>query len=276
MSTVTVLGASGYIGGRLLAHLRRAGHQRIWSPGTEEILGGSVFSRPLGKVFYCIGKTADFAIAPLSTLDAHAGLLARLVLQADYERLVYLSSTRLYDGLAGIVTEETPLQLNPADPRHLYDITKALGEHFVLARSSGRGRVARLSSVYDLDPAAGGFLSDILQKLLRAEALGIKAHPAGARDYVHIKDVLDALVALMDREAALPLLNVASGENVSNAQLVAWLADAGRRLSLEAHEALPVPVSPVIDVMRLRQLGVQPGGLQSFIAAHFARLDVEK
>ena len=46
LSTFTVLGASGYIGSRLVAHLQAQGHS-VWSPARG---AAEVFTRPLGHV----------------------------------------------------------------------------------------------------------------------------------------------------------------------------------------------------------------------------------
>ena len=66
---------------------------------------------------------------------------------------------------------------------------KALGEHFVLCRSDGRGRVARLSSVYDADPAAGGFMNGVIRTFCGQAWVQVAAHPANVRDYIHVMDL---------------------------------------------------------------------------------------
>ena len=45
--------------------------------------------------------------------------------------------------------EAEPLVFDPTDPRRIYDLSKALGENLTLARTGGRGAVARLSNVFD-------------------------------------------------------------------------------------------------------------------------------
>ena len=85
-STFTVLGASGYIGSRLVAHLRAQGHT-VWAPARGD---AEVFTRPLGHVMYCVGLTADFRTRPFDTVDAHVGLLAEVLRRAQFDSLLYL------------------------------------------------------------------------------------------------------------------------------------------------------------------------------------------
>src|SRR5262249_21758891 len=63
----TVLGASGFIGGHLAAHFRKAGVRHLAPPKwTDDVL-----HRPLGHVLYCIGLTADWRSRPHDTVRAH-------------------------------------------------------------------------------------------------------------------------------------------------------------------------------------------------------------
>lgn len=253
--TSTVLGASGFIGARLTAYLRAQGEEVFAPPrGSQEI-----FARPLGKLYYCIGLTADYAQNPAATFEAHSGYLVRLLEQADFERIVYLSSTRLYDGMAD-GREDAALPMRVDNPRHLYDLTKALGEHFTVLHAQGRGRVARLASVYDDAPDATGFLPELLRQLALERQFSLNSAPDVSRDYIHIDDVLAALLAIMNHGQASTLYNVASGENVSNAEMAALINAAGWRVELTQAPGKVAP-SPRIDIERLRNLGIVPRGV---------------
>jgi len=78
--------------------------------------------------------------------------------EARFEHLVYLSSTRLYDTLdAEIAQEDMPLYLSPIQPRHIYDLSKALGENMCLTITDGRASVARLACVFGTVAGTPGF-----------------------------------------------------------------------------------------------------------------------
>lgn len=262
----TVLGATGFIGARLVAHLRARGEQVFAPPrGSEE-----VFERPLGKLYYCIGLTADYARNPAATFEAHSAYLVRLLERARFDSLVYLSSTRLYDGLAE-ARENAPLNISVTNPRHLYDLTKATGEHFTLLHSQGRGRVARLASVYDAAPDATGFLPDLFRQLARERQFSLDSAPNISRDYVHIDDVIAALTAIIESGQPETIYNVASGENVSNADLVAAINQAGWQVSL-ARPAVAAGATPVVDIERLKALGVAPRNTLAHVQRYLENL----
>jgi nucleoside-diphosphate-sugar epimerase len=253
----TVIGSAGFIGRHLVQHLRATGYQ-VLEPARDTF---HWLERPLGHVFYCAGLTADFAQRPHDTVQAHVSLLSRVLQQGQFDSLVYLSSTRLYDGsLVDPADEATPLELDPRQPRHLYDLSKALGESLCHATSGGRARVARLSCVYRDAGDADGFLPMLLRSVPQAVAqaesgtpprLRVDTTPHAARDYVHLDDVLCALVLIATR-GTQPLYNVASGRNLSNRELFARLRElSGCEIVASQHQmARP---SSRIDISRMRR-----------------------
>lgn len=252
MSRYTVVGASGFVGSATVAALRADGAD-VYAParGDPELL-----HRDLGRVVYCAGLTADYLQRPFDTVEAHVGLLARLLEKGRFERLVYLSSTRLYDALgAEGGREAAPLRLDPADPRHVFDLSKALGENLCLTQSQGRCAVARLSNVFDWREGAPGFLSEWLQRARTERAIRLESAPEYVRDYVQLDDAVAALRAIADRGTA-SIYNVASGENLSNADLAAIFERCGWRISFT--RAAPPQAAPACDVERLAALGARP------------------
>jgi nucleoside-diphosphate-sugar epimerase len=187
-----------------------------------------------------------------------------------FERIVYLSSTRLYDGLPKAdVDEAEPLVFDPADPRRVYDLSKALGENLIITRADGRGRVARLANVYDWTDGAPGFLSEWLIRARSERDLALDSSPAVARDYIHLDDVVAALIAL----AAAPepaIVNVASGDRVANRQIAEVFAEAGWRVSFTGDANPPPP--PNARVERLAALGVRPRGVKDVVAGYLKGL----
>jgi len=266
MNCATIVGGGGFIGRRLVAHLRRLGWAcRVPARDNREFLDDD---DDLGTVFYCAGLTADFARRPHDTVGAHVALLNDVLARADFDALVYLSSTRLYDGRPGFagaeVDEDTPLALDPAQPRHLYDLSKALGESLCRQASGGRARIARLSCVYSGgDDDADGFLGSLLARLRAADrgpALEVDSSAEATRDYVHVDDVLDALVAIAGR-GTRPLYNVAGGVNVANRQLFARLGELAG-CELRALRDGPVPCPAPVSIARMQsEFGWRPRAL---------------
>ena len=250
----TLIGGDGFIGRRLQARLR----DERWTCQVPARDAPWLFSRPLGHVFHCAGLTADYAARPFDTVEAHSTLLARVLRDADFEAVVYLSSTRLYDGCpgnaGGEVDEDTPLALDPAQPRHLFDLSKALGESLCRQASGGRARIARLSCVYSgAEDDADGFLGTLLSRVRAADrgaVLEIDSSAEAARDYVHVDDAVEALVAIATK-GTRPLYNVAAGVDVTNRELFARLAELAG-CELRSRRDGPVPVSAPVSIERMQ------------------------
>lgn len=216
----TVLGASGFIGSHLTRYLRSAGHE-VYTPARGD---AALFDRELGHAVYAVGMTANYAANPHETVEAHVGFLSRVLREARFASLLYLSSIRLYDGCIGECREDTDLILNPGNPRHLFDLSKALGES--LCRASGRAgvRIARLASVYADELDTDNFLHGLIKSVMRQKTVKLNAPPNAARDYIHMDDLCRLLESIAV-SGKRPVYNVASGKNVSNERLMALMAE---------------------------------------------------
>lgn len=257
----TIIGGQGFVGQRLFHYLTEQGWN-CWVPQKND---PELFERPLGYVFYCAGLTADYARRSFDTVDAHVSLLNAVLHRAEFASLVYLSSTRLYDGLQkDCVSESDNLTVNPANPRHIYDLSKALGEALCFSASQGKAKVARLSCVYHDAQDADGFLPQLLRSVIDHRGQGsltMETSAAFARDYVSLDDVVRGLVDICvhGREK---IYNLASGENISNADLFDLIHD------LTGVEVIPASAaqagsSPVINMQRfVTEFGWQPASLR--------------
>lgn len=253
----TVIGAAGFIGSHLAAMLQGRG----WECFTPEKNDPRLFSDELGYVFYCAGLTADYLKRPYDTVEAHCCLLNRLLHQGCFTSLVYLSSTRLYDGLPiAHADEDSDLRLNPTNPRHLYDLSKALGESLCRVAGKERAKIARLSCVYGDAFDSDGFLPKLLRDAASAEEMEVDSSPHLARDYVQLSDVLELLI-LIATQGKQVTYNVASGENISNAAIFKKIeAQTGCRV-LPLREDIPPPM-PQASIERIhKEFGWKPAGV---------------
>ena len=267
MSGYTVIGAAGFVGSRVAAHLRDRGIEPFCPVRDDP----GLWDRDLGRIVYCAGLTGDYRTRPFATIEAHVSLLARLVGQAKFDRIVYLSSTRLYDLLPdGVGREDRAIAVNANNPEHLYELSKLLGENLVLHRSGGRGAVARLSYVFGWDDDAQGFLSDWLRAARDATKLTLDSGPSVARDYIHVEDVATALVALAD-SGRTDIVNVARGEMLSNADIALVFKQRGWEIDFtrEGGEAKRVIA---IDPTRLDALGAAARPVLPLIGGYLAGL----
>jgi nucleoside-diphosphate-sugar epimerase len=248
----TIIGGKGFIGRHLVDRLIATG----WSCRVPERHEVDNSQENMGHVFFCAGLTADYLRRPFETIEAHVSLLSRILQTNRFESLVYLSSTRLYDSQPGSEgKEEMPLLLTPANPRHLYDLSKALGESLCLATGKGRARIARLSCVYKDHTDGEGFLPMLLRRIIADNCLTLEvdSSPSFARDYVAVDDVVEALI-LIATQATQSIYNVASGENTSNDTLFTTLSKISgcRIIPLQARGAA-ANAAPRISIRRIAE-----------------------
>lgn len=260
----TVLGASGFIGSHLQAHLEASGHE-CFAPMRND---AAVFRRELGHVIYCIGLTADFRLRPFDTVRAHACVLADVLEKARFDSLLYLSSTRVY---AGAESGREDAQLVAGD---LYNLSKLTGESLCFASGRANVRVARLSNVYGDDSLSDNFLVSITRDALEKRRVTLQTTLDSAKDYVSVRDVAEILprIALSGRER---LYNVASGVNVSNGVVLERLAQF-TGCTYAAMEDAAVIRFPAIDIGRLnKEFGFSPADVLEEIGGLVGQYQLE-
>ena len=208
---ITVLGASGFIGSHIASECVR---QKLssQSPLRHEI--PDAINGDLGDVIYCLGLTSDFRTKPLATSEAHVGILAQILKSARFNSLLYLSSTRVYEG-AESTTEESWLKVNPNTPEHIFNLTKLAGEACCLSQDNPNIRIARVSNVLGDDYKSNNFLFSVIREILLKDEVELRTTPDSAKDYIWIDDVVDLLLKIA-RGGRHRLYNVASGINVTN------------------------------------------------------------
>jgi nucleoside-diphosphate-sugar epimerase len=243
---VTVLGASGRIGRRLVERLRAQGLD-VRSAARDD---PAIFDQPLGAVVYAIGLTADFRQRPFDTVEAHVSLLSRLLQRARFQTLVYLSSTRVYAASAH-GREDRPLAVQPSDPSDLYNLSKLMGESVCLNSGNAGIRVARLSNVVGpVQAGSANFLDSLVSDALRGEVV-MQSAPASAKDYLHLDDAVD-LIGRMLQSGSHRLYNLASGEAIRHETWTQQLQQLTGCRVLWTPGA-PVQSFPAIDIERIRQ-----------------------
>jgi len=247
----SIFGAAGFIGRHLVEHLQREGWDvRGFGRGDDSWRGDD-----LGHVFYCAGLTADFRRRPFDAIVAHVSYAVELLSQARFDSFLYTSSTRVYAG-ANQATETARLSVDPNDPSDLYNLSKLTGEAACLAQPNPAVRIARLSNVFGHDPQSDNFLNAVLREAARDGRVVMRTGPGSAKDFIAVEAVCSALAAIAVRGTER-LYNVAAGRNTTNAELAAALAAHGTPVTYAP--GAPTTDFPVIDIARLRGLGVAAG-----------------
>ena len=206
---ITVLGATGFIGSHLVAHLKAQGHTPYTPDRHSDLTGQS-----LGQVYYCIGLTADFRQHPLDTMQAHVGLLTHILQHCKIESLLYLSSTRVYENAKnGCETTEIPVRSDILSD--IYTLSKLSGESICLAQSNSNIKVVRLSNVYGPDWQSANFLMSVIASAIQDGHITLHTAPQTAKDYIHVNTVVRMLPQIA-QTGHHRLYNLASGHQISN------------------------------------------------------------
>jgi nucleoside-diphosphate-sugar epimerase len=252
----TILGGGGFIGRHLVATLRAQGEE-VWVPPRH---APDLFERPLGDVVHAAGVAAarEVRSRPFATVEAHVCLLRRVLEEADFRSLLYLSSTRVYGhGTSVPAVESQTLSVDPASSNQLYPLSKLMGEALCHAAHRDGVRVVRLSNVYGSDDESERFVPTVLRSALREGRVVLRTALDSAKDYISVEDVVRLLPEVARRGKAR-IYNIATGYNVSHRELLAAIA-AAVPLSVEVEPGAPTLVVPPISIGRAQEeLGFMP------------------
>jgi UDP-glucose 4-epimerase len=245
---VLVTGGAGFVGSHLLDRLIADGWEVL---AIDDLSGGRADNMPTAariehldlavddidpvvtrwrpEVVYHLAAQASVPASirdPLRDLAVNVtgtNRVAKAALLAGARRLVFTSSGGAIYGESLAPAEETTL---PA-PASYYGIHKLAAEGHI-ALSGVPYAIARPSNIYGPRQTAGlegAVVAAFVGKAVAGEALAIDGDGRQTRDFVHVRDVVDALVRLGDPIAPVGTWNVASGGRVS----VAALADEVER-----------------------------------------------
>ncbi len=215
----SVLGASGFIGSRLLHTLGEAGYDYHAYSHEEE----ATLAHRLGHVIDCAGVTSDFRVRPFDAVRAHVSRVMDLIERCEFDSYLYLSSTRVYRRVTQS-REDVELLVDPHRFDDIYATSKLMGESIVLTHPRSTFRVARLSNVYGRGSSSLTFLNSVIASAVETGEIRLGQTLDSERDYVAIEDVLPLLIRIV-RHGKNRIYNIASGRNVSNQQILDVLKD---------------------------------------------------
>jgi nucleoside-diphosphate-sugar epimerase len=246
---ITVLGAGGWIGAALVAELQRQGRP-LRAVGRADLPAWLAQRDQKGPVIYAIGLTADFRQRPHATTEAHVSLLSQVLQRPGIERLLLLSSTRVYARSAD-TRETATLPCLSSDPSDLYNLSKLLGEALVLQDPRPGMKVVRLSNVVGPRQPTSTFVGALLEEARVGGLVTIQQPADTAKDYVALADVVRLLPLIAER-GQQRLYNLGSGRNTSHAEVATWLERQSARVRFAPGEAASSGLNfPTLAIERL-------------------------
>lgn len=278
MSRVLLTGASGFVGRHALAALAADGHEvhavarRRGSelPGVSwheaDLLAGCDLVKEiepevlLHLAWYAEHGAFWSSLENLRWVQASLGLL-RAFAAVGGRRVVIAGSCAEYEWGGERDLDE---RCSPLRPSTLYGVCKDALRRVAEAyaqESSLQLAWARLFFLYGPGEAPGRLVPSVIRPLLAGERAQTTAGEQ-VRDFMYVRDVADALVALVRSDATGPV-NIASGRGVSIAQVLEQIGALIGSPELIDRGARPTPaLEPpriVADVARLEhEVGFRP------------------
>jgi UDP-glucose 4-epimerase len=260
VSRVLVTGGAGTIGGAVVRRLVhdsrwevRVSDQReapAWMRDSCEVHTGNLLLLDEARhaVDGCthvihlaaiVGGIANFHKLPHTLLEVNNGLynaVFRAALQAGIERLVYVSSSMVFERAFRFPTPEDHLLECPA-PRSAYGFSKLAGEVYCRALHDEHGlpyTICRPFNAYgpgempEDEPGIAHMVPDLIRKVLAgARPLPIFGSGSQTRTLTHIDDIAEGIVTAMGHPAAQNEdFNVSASEERTVAEIarVIWEA----------------------------------------------------
>jgi UDP-glucose 4-epimerase len=184
-----------------------------------------------------VGGIANFHRLPHTLLEVNNGLynsVFRAALEARVERLVYVSSSMVFERATEFPTTEEHLLSCPA-PRSAYGFSKLAGEVYCRALHDEHGlpyTICRPFNAYgpgempEDEPGIAHMVPDVIRKVLSgARPLPIFGSGEQTRTLTHIDDIAEGIVTAMGHPAAVNEdFNVSASEERTVAEIarVIW------------------------------------------------------
>lgn len=220
---VLVTGAAGYIGSILCKQLYKLGHTvfgvdnlyfnqelpecfTVWDEDAPILLRMSVNDKYLPRLISSVRPDvvihlAAFVGMPICKKFPEEAIMVntestRVILNSikDNVHFIIPNTNSQYGQQAEVCTEETP-----TNPISLYSVTKCIAETLVLNRPNSTS--LRLATVYGLSPTRMRdelLINFFVKELVQKKEL-VLYEPHFKRNLVHIKDVSDAMIHVMDK-----------------------------------------------------------------------------
>jgi len=280
-----ILGGAGFIGSHLAEGLLQAGHHvRIFDrpnvirpsilttdPRVEWLEGDFTNEEDVSRIlpgcdtiFHLAYTTLPRSSNDNPIYDVQTNLIGSLRLldlakAAAVRKIIFVSSGGTVYGATG---SDRIAETHPTDPIVSYGITKLAIEKYLHMYSALYGVaycVLRLANPFgerQRVAAAQGAVTVFLHKALHRETIEIWGDGSVRRDYIYIKDVVDAFLRALDYGGAQRVFNIGSGEGRSVNEILGAIEQVlGRPVErvYKPARSFDVP-SNVLDISRARDI----------------------
>ncbi len=218
----------------------------------EDILKKAVNDIKPDYIFHLaasLNRSRDFSLCN-SLIDINLSGTVNLLnalKNIDYNNFVYISSSEVYGNENKSPFKENML-VSPASP---YSLSKYFGEKAVSTFSNIQSKnytILRLFNFFGKDMPKNFFLSQLVDKLRNNENFNMTKGEQ-KRDFLHVLDVLDAMILAVDEKAYNQVFNVCSGEGKTLKELAVEAKELLNSKSQINFGAIPYRKNEVWEMM---------------------------
>jgi len=156
----------------------------------------------------------------------------------DVERFLHVSTDEVYGSLAPGVFADEGARLNPTNP---YSASKAASDHLVLAAVNTHGipaLITRCSNNFGPRQYPEKFIPVMIANAMERKPLPVYGDGLYERDWIHVDDHNEAILAVLERGTLGSIYNIAGGNHRTNLDVVRIiLEETGAPASLLTHVA---------------------------------------
>ncbi len=284
MAKCLVLGGNGFIGSHLAEGLVQNGYDVTifdsFKHGEEnldaiidkvEIVKGDFLNesdvcnslKDVDLVFHYISTTTPATAVEDPVFDIRSNLISSVKLFQNAEKnnvkkIIYASSGGTIYGNTGNIPVSENAPLNPVNP---YSISKLAIENYLHYFKSLYGidyQILRYSNPYGerQNPnGKQGVIPAFLNNIKNGKPPLIYGDGTMVRDYIYIKDAIDATIALLEKRTNQNIFNIGSGKGTSLNELIEIMS------GIFGYEIVPEHVEPpinytrkiILDISRIRE-----------------------
>lgn len=279
---IIVTGGNGYLGRKLVDKLYSVGAQ-VYSLDIEhfdktdyvnyvniDLLNKSKLNDIINQinptlVFHLaaiINRTRDFSLSERIFEVNFKGTINLLeaLINIKYENFIFTSTSEVY---GGNLSQPPYLESDPYIPASPYSLSKHCAEMSIKTYSQIYNKnysIFRVFNFYGDDMPDDFFLSQLLERLRRDEDFDMTSGEQ-IRDFLHVNDVLNALLLSIKKEAYNEVFNISSNVGVSLKDLALKLKDELNSKSKINFGALPYRENEVWEMIgsnnKIKKLGFE-------------------
>lgn len=281
-----VLGGRGFVGSHLVdallargypvrcfdrPHVAPLGASHLTNPHFELYEGDLVSEADVAEaldgcdvVYHLVSSTLPKSSNADPVFDVESNVLGTIRLlnhasKVGVQKVIFVSSGGTVYG----IPQQAPIsETHPTDPICSYGISKLAIEKYLglFKRLHGLDytvlRIANPFGERQRTQASQGAVAVFLGKALRGEPIEIWGDGSVVRDYIHIADVVGALLAALDQESTEHVFNIGSGQGLSLNEVLDAIERVTKRKTIRQYvtgRTFDVPAS-VLCIERARNM----------------------